>query len=102
MFLEWQSWLLKPWTRLFWKIFLWFWLAMTSLVVSLVVVIALVVDPAIYFPERHRLFHDLENHGRHLERGPGRRLQHEGRLTRRSLKLPRNIFFVRQPGTVSW
>ena len=98
MFLEWQSWLLKPWTRLFWKIYLWFWLAMTSLVVSLVVVIALVFDPALYFPERHRLFHDLENHGRHLEHGPGRRLQRDGRLARRSLNLPRNIFLFDSRG----
>ena len=96
--MKWQSWLLKPWTRLFWKIFLWFWLAMTSLVVSLVVVIALVVDPAIYFPERRGLFHDLENHGRHLEHGPGRRLQTDGRLNRRSLNLPRNMFLFDNRG----
>ena len=98
MRLEWQSWLYKPWTRLFWKIFLWFWLTMTTLVVSLVVVIALVVDPAIYFPERHGLFHDLEIHGRRLEHEPSRRLQRANRSIRRPLNLPGNMYLFDNQG----
>ncbi|MBF0279010.1 MAG: HAMP domain-containing protein [SAR324 cluster bacterium] len=58
----------NPLSQLFWKIFLWFWLAMMTLVFSLTVVVAFILDPADFLPERRGLFRELEKHGHRLER----------------------------------
>lgn len=61
--------------RLFWKIFLWFWLSMVSVMMSLTFALSMLVDPADILPERLALFGELEAVGRVLERLPGDRFE---------------------------
>ena len=57
-----------PFRSLFWKLFLWFWLTMVSMMVALVVAVAITVDPADFLSERRALFRELEVASRQVER----------------------------------
>ena len=60
--------LVWPFRSLFWKLFLWFWLTMVSMMVALVVGVAVTVDPADFLSERRALFRELEVASRQVER----------------------------------
>ncbi|WP_263322306.1 ATP-binding protein [Endozoicomonas sp. Mp262] len=49
-----------PWRSLFWKIFLWFWLTMIAMMVTLFIAFAITVDPSDFLSERRALFRELE------------------------------------------
>ena len=57
-----------PFNSLFWKLFLWFWLTMISMMVALVVTVAITVDPSDFLSERRALFRELEVASRSVER----------------------------------
>lgn len=57
-----------PFRSLFWKLFLWFWLTMMSMMVAMVVTVAITVDPSDFLSERRELFRELEIVSRKVER----------------------------------
>ena len=70
-----------PWHSVFWKIFLWFWLTMLAMLVTLVVTFAITVDPSDFISERRALFRELEVAARKMEQ-----------LSKSSLHIPIPIF----------
>lgn len=57
-----------PFHSLFWKLFLWFWLTMISMMVAMVITVAITVDPSDFLSERRALFRELEVASRSVER----------------------------------
>ncbi len=95
-----QSIVRNPLSQLFWKIFLWFWLAMMTLVLSLVLIIAFILDPVNFLPERRGLFHELEQQGRRLESHRSMQSRHFERhgSRRLRLKVPQEIHLFDNQG----
>ncbi len=56
-----------PWHSVFWKIFLWFWLTMIAMLVTLFLAFAVTVDPSDFLSERRALFRELEIAARKME-----------------------------------
>ncbi|MFK0569584.1 ATP-binding protein [Endozoicomonas sp.] len=56
-----------PWHSVFWKIFLWFWLSMIAMLVTLFLAFAITVDPSDFLSERRALFRELEIAARKME-----------------------------------
>ncbi|WP_422490061.1 ATP-binding protein [Endozoicomonas sp. ALE010] len=56
-----------PWHSVFWKIFLWFWLTMIAMLVTLFLAFAITVDPSDFLSERRALFRELEIAARKME-----------------------------------
>ncbi|MDP0563063.1 MAG: ATP-binding protein [Candidatus Endonucleobacter sp. (ex Gigantidas childressi)] len=56
-----------PWRSLFWRIFLWFWLAMLAMLITLFISFAATVDPSDFVSERRELFSELEVVSRRIE-----------------------------------
>ena len=70
-----------PWHSVFWKIFLWFWVTMLAMLVTLVIAFAITVDPSDFISERRALFRELEVAAKKMEQ-----------LSRSSLHIPIPIF----------
>lgn len=70
-----------PWHSVFWKIFLWFWLTMLAMLVTLVIAFAVTVDPSDFISERRALFRELEIAAKKMEQ-----------LSRSSLQIPIPVF----------
>ena len=70
-----------PWHSVFWKIFLWFWVTMVAMLVTLVIAFAITVDPSDFISERRALFRELEVAAKKMEQ-----------LSRSSLHIPIPIF----------
>ncbi len=60
--------LVWPFQRLFWKLFLWFWLTMLSMMAAMVIAVAITVNPSDFLSERRELFRELEIVSRKVER----------------------------------
>ena len=70
-----------PWHSVFWKIFLWFWLTMVTMLVTLVIAFAITVDPSDFISERRALFRELEVAAKKMEQ-----------LSRSSVHIPIPVF----------
>ncbi|WP_095210519.1 ATP-binding protein [Endozoicomonas ascidiicola] len=55
------------WHSLFWKIFLWFWLTMIAMLVTLFLAFAVTVDPSDFLSERRALHQELEIAAKKME-----------------------------------
>ncbi|WP_257280138.1 MULTISPECIES: ATP-binding protein [unclassified Endozoicomonas] len=60
--------LVWPFQSLFWKLFLWFWLTMLSMMAAMVIAVAITVNPSDFLSERRELFRELEIVSRKVER----------------------------------